>query len=164
MIDCKPCRSKTGAEFDGLFGMVARGAGEIVIRNKDMEMGASAPCLCLHSTLKKELEGRQIALSGEGEPHYESGPLSLSFVTSMMSVSCNDTIQLSLPGPEPPSQRYCQLLEVRRNEPFEVIHNDLAAFFPCYVCGGSPFSDDLLCRQPFRKTCRGAFRLVNIRL
>jgi hypothetical protein len=69
MINCKPCRSKTGAEFDGLFGMVAGGAGEIVIRNKDMETGTSVPCLCLHSTLRKELEGRQITLSGEGEPH-----------------------------------------------------------------------------------------------
>ena len=103
LINCKPCRSKTGAEFDGLFGMVVGGAGEIVIRNMDMETGASVPCLCLHSTLRKELEGQQIALSGEDEPHYESGPLSLSFVMSVMSVSCNGTIQLSLSGLEPSS-------------------------------------------------------------
>jgi hypothetical protein len=85
---------------------------------------------------ERNLRAGKIALSGEDEPHYESGPLSLSFVMSVMSVSCNDTIQLSLSGL--PSQRYCQLLEVRKNEPFEVIHNDLAAFFLCYVCGGPP--------------------------
>jgi hypothetical protein len=31
MINCGLCRSKAGAKFDGLFGMVAGGAGEIVI-------------------------------------------------------------------------------------------------------------------------------------
>jgi hypothetical protein len=52
--------------------------------------------------------------------------ISLSFIMSMASLSYNDTIQLSLPRLEP-RLRYCQLLE----EPFEVIHNDLPAFFLC---------------------------------
>jgi hypothetical protein len=68
--------------------------------------------------------------------------ISLSFIIRMMPLSYNDTIQLSLSGLGNPSQRYCQLLEVRRKEPFEVIYNALAAFFLCYVFVGGSFLSD----------------------